>query len=74
MGQTSANIGFDRLLDELAARVFAGSAMARGLLTPVEAAKVLKVSINTLSNWRVQGFGPQFRKVGKLVRYPSDLL
>lgn len=39
-------------------------------LTPKEAANRLRVTTGTLSNWRVQGMGPKFIKVGRKVLYP----
>lgn len=39
-------------------------------LTPKETAARLRVTIGTLSNWRVQGNGPRFIKVGRKVLYP----
>lgn len=44
------------------------------LLTTQEAAELLRVKESTLEQWRWQGRGPQFVKVGRLVRYRySDL-
>src|SRR5262245_5060523 len=39
------------------------------LLTPDEAAAVLRVSARTLDDWRQAGGGPAFVRVGRLVRY-----
>ena len=40
------------------------------LLTPLEAAKFLKVSADTLRRWRYERRGPQYIKVGRrMVRY-----
>lgn len=39
------------------------------LLTTQEAAKILRVKESTLEQWRWQGRGPQFVKLGRLVRY-----
>jgi excisionase family DNA binding protein len=39
-------------------------------LTPTEAAKRLRVTTGTLSNWRVQGRGPVYLKFGRKVLYP----
>lgn len=39
-------------------------------LTPQEAADRLRMSIGTLSNWRVRGDGPRFIKSGRKVLYP----
>ncbi|MDZ7673744.1 MAG: helix-turn-helix domain-containing protein [Acidimicrobiales bacterium] len=45
------------------------------LLWPEEVAEVLGVPIGTLANWRYQGRGPAFVKVGRHVRYRrSDVL
>jgi predicted site-specific integrase-resolvase len=41
------------------------------LLTPVEAAEILKVRANTLAKWRVTGEGPAFVHVGRSVRYSA---
>ena len=39
------------------------------LLTETEVAKQLRVSLAALRKWRVLNRGPQFLKVGSLVRY-----
>lgn len=39
-------------------------------LLPKEAAERLRVHPGTLSNWRVQGVGPRFIKLGRKVLYP----
>lgn len=45
------------------------------LLTPKQAADVLGVSIKTLEKWRSIDAGPQFVRLGRLVRYrPIDIL
>jgi predicted site-specific integrase-resolvase len=44
------------------------------LLTPREAADVLRVSERTLASWRYQGMGPAYVKVGSAVRYRPDAL
>lgn len=41
----------------------------RQLLNNDEAADMMGISRRTLPVWRVQGKGPQFIKIGKLVRY-----
>jgi predicted DNA-binding transcriptional regulator AlpA len=38
-------------------------------LKEVEAAKVLNMNKQTLANWRYQGRGPAYIKLGKAVRY-----
>lgn len=44
------------------------------LLTEVEAAERLSISVRTLQQWRVVGGGPRFVKLGRAVRYrPDDL-
>jgi hypothetical protein len=42
------------------------------LWSTVELADVLGVPVSTVSNWRVEGKGPKFIKVGKHVRYAID--
>lgn len=44
------------------------------LLTTKEAAALLTVSANTLTNWRYEGKGPKFVKFGKHVRYHYETL
>jgi predicted site-specific integrase-resolvase len=39
-------------------------------LLPAEAAERLRVSVNTLCNWRVLGTGPKYIKYGRKVIYP----
>ena len=39
------------------------------LMTTPEAAEYLRMKKNTLEIWRVQGFGPRFLKLGRLVKY-----
>lgn len=41
----------------------------RSLATPAEVAEFLQVPEKTLAEWRSQGKGPAYRKVGKHVRY-----
>jgi len=44
------------------------------LLKTTEAAEFLGIKPNTLAIWRLQGKGPVFKKMGKLVKYlESDL-
>ncbi|MDE0591586.1 helix-turn-helix domain-containing protein [Halocynthiibacter sp. C4] len=40
-----------------------------GFITETDAADYLCQSIRTLQKWRVTGFGPQFYKPGRSVRY-----
>jgi predicted DNA-binding transcriptional regulator AlpA len=39
-------------------------------LTTEELATRLRMHRNSVSNWRVEGKGPRFIKIGKLVLYP----
>ena len=39
------------------------------LINEEHASTILKVSTRTLQAWRVQGYGPKFRKLGRAVRY-----
>ena len=44
------------------------------LLNEHEAARLLRISVQTLRNWRFSRTGPKYYKVGRTVRYdPSDL-
>jgi excisionase family DNA binding protein len=42
------------------------------LLTPLQAAEVLQLSPWTLAQWRHQGRGPAFVRLGRLVRYRQE--
>ena len=42
------------------------------LLTPGEVARRLSVSRQTLMRWRDHGVGPQYMRVGELVRYVPE--
>jgi hypothetical protein len=45
------------------------------LNSPKEAAAELgDISEGTLANWRVQGKGPEYLKIGSLVRYTDEAL
>jgi excisionase family DNA binding protein len=44
------------------------------LLTPTEAAKVLKVSTSWLAKARMRGDGPQYIPVGRSIRYSEAAL
>jgi excisionase family DNA binding protein len=44
------------------------------LLTEVQAAEYLALSVRTLQAWRVRGGGPPFVKVGRAVRYARGAL
>lgn len=39
------------------------------LLTPADAAAYLRLAVQTLAHWRVQGQGPPYLKCGRLIRY-----
>ena len=42
---------------------------AEQLATPEEVADYLRKPAKTLTNWRSQGIGPKYRKIGRDVRY-----
>lgn len=42
---------------------------ASGLLPPKQAARLLSVSIRTLEEWRKKGYGPEFIRAGRSIRY-----
>lgn len=44
------------------------------LLTTAEAAKILRVGVNTLKDWRYYKTGPDYIKVGCQVRYREAAL
>jgi excisionase family DNA binding protein len=44
----------------------------RALLSPSEVSRYLGVPLGTLANWRYQGRGPAFLRVGRHVRYRSE--
>lgn len=44
------------------------------LLTPKEAAKILKVSLSWLAKARMRGDGPPYHKVGRSIRYALSAL
>ena len=39
------------------------------LLSPVDVAARLRVSISTLNKWRLTGVGPRFAKIGSKISY-----
>ena len=39
------------------------------LLTEIQAADLLRLSVRTLQAWRTKGFGPAFVRAGRAVRY-----
>jgi excisionase family DNA binding protein len=45
-----------------------------GLLSTKEAAKYIGISEKTLPVWRVRGEGPEYVKIGRLVRYEKKAL
>jgi predicted site-specific integrase-resolvase len=48
--------------------------IAGSLVTEVEAADILRVSLTSIRRWRRQGRGPVYRKLNRAVRYrPDDL-
>jgi len=44
------------------------------LLTETQVSMILNVSVNTLRYWRHCGDGPNYIKMGRLVRYHADEL
>ena len=42
------------------------------LLTTAQAAPLMGVEAKTAENWRCQGFGPKFIRVGRLIKYDPD--
>lgn len=45
-----------------------------GLLTNSEVAAIFRIDAGVLRRWRVEGTGPSFVKVGRLIRYrPADV-
>lgn len=47
-------------------------AFTRKYLTPKEIAYMLAIKENTLAKWRCNGIGPNFKKVGRSVRYHTE--
>lgn len=43
-----------------------------GLVSEIEAANILNLSVQTLRNWRNQRKGPPYVKIGRAVRYQMD--
>jgi Helix-turn-helix domain len=50
-------------------RVATGSNDYDALLTEVQAADLLRLSVRTLQAWRTRAFGPAFVRAGRAVRY-----
>jgi excisionase family DNA binding protein len=48
--------------------------MKQTLVATPKAAEYLNLKKNTLEIWRVQGNGPEYIKLGRLVRYSLDAL
>lgn len=42
------------------------------LLTPQEVADIFRVEVGTLAKWRWQKIGPEYIKIGRMVRYRRD--
>jgi hypothetical protein len=45
-----------------------------GLLTPQEVAKILRIPVGTLAQWRYRRIGPPYLKIGHHVRYKAEAL
>jgi hypothetical protein len=50
-------------------RAVAGGYDQDALLTEVQAADLLSLSVRTLQAWRARAFGPPFVRAGRAVRY-----
>lgn len=48
------------------------TALLDSLITPATLAKRLEVTVRTLSEWRINGNGPQYIRLGKSVRYSPE--
>ena len=46
--------------------------MGNELLTPAEAAEILRISPATLPRWRWAGEGPDFVRIGRSIRYRRE--
>lgn len=71
------NMLLERKQQEQAAKQAAVNDPANIFLTPEQAAKVLSVSVNTLSVWRSRGGGPEFFRIGRgrgAIRYKLSSL
>ena len=56
-------------------RAVAGGNDQDALLTEVQAADLLSLSVRTLQAWRAKGFGPPYVRAGRAIRYRRrDLL
>ena len=56
--------------DEAAHGVVMDAPTTPTFLTPQQVSESLQISIRTLEDWRLRGYGPPFLPVGKHVRYP----
>ena len=50
-------------------RTVAGGSDHDALLTEVQAADLLSLSVRTLQAWRTRAFGPAFVRAGRAIRY-----
>ncbi|WP_426325722.1 helix-turn-helix domain-containing protein [Microbacterium sp. E-13] len=44
------------------------------LLTPQEVAEIFRVEVGTLAKWRWQKIGPDYIKIGRMVRYRREVI
>jgi predicted DNA-binding transcriptional regulator AlpA len=48
---------------------------SEAIWTAAEVSSYLKVSVNTLYYWRLRGYGPKGKRVGRYLRYkPSEVI
>lgn len=50
-------------------RAAIGTSDTDALLTEVQAADLLRLSVRTLQAWRTRAFGPAFVRAGRAIRY-----
>ena len=68
-------LGHIALAESLCAPQMTQQGATMEIVTPLEAAAALKLSVSTLNRLRMAGGGPVYRKYGRLVRYDlADLI
>lgn len=48
--------------------------LPRNYLTTQEVADLLKLRAHSVATWRMKGVGPEYIKIGRMVRYPAARL